>query len=320
VTPIRHRVGAIDCGTNSLRLLIADAEPASRTVTDVVRRMEIVRLGYGVDRTGVIDPGAMARTLTMCKEYAGQCRDEGAVAVRFVATSASRDARNASEFVDGVRDAFSEFGIAPEVVSGDEEARLSFLGATGDLRSAGIEGPYLVVDLGGGSTEFVRGTEDVEAARSVDLGCVRMTERHLHSDPPTDPEIEAAVKDVEAGIDVAEAEVGFQGVRTLVGLAGSITTITAHALGLPAYDAGRIHLTQLGPDDVWAACLSLLHMTHAERAALGFMHPGRVDVIGAGALVWERVVARLAERGVTRVVTSEHDILDGIALGLVTPG
>lgn len=317
------RVGAVDCGTNSIRLLIADAasdpgDGMDDTLTDVVRRMEIVRLGHDVDRTGRIAPEAMHRTLVMCREYAGQCRDEGAGAVRFVATSASRDAANAAEFVAGVRDAFADFGTEPEVVSGAEEAALSFHGATGDLRASGIEGPYLVVDLGGGSTEFVRGTDAVEEAVSVDIGCVRMTERHLRSDPPAPEEIRAAVDDIDSAIDVAERAVGFEGVNALVGLSGSITTITAQALGLTAYDAERIHLSQLAPEEVRAACHALLRSTYAERAALGFMHPGRVDVIGAGALVWERVVARLEARGVRLVVTSEHDILDGIALSLLT--
>jgi exopolyphosphatase/guanosine-5'-triphosphate,3'-diphosphate pyrophosphatase len=233
-----------------------------------------------------------------------------------VATSASRDASNADEFVAGVRDAFSHYGIAPEVVSGDEEAALSFRGATGELRARGIPGPYLVVDLGGGSTEFVRGTEMVEAARSVDIGCVRMTERHLHSDPPDHREIAGAVRDINAAIDLAAERVDFAGVSALVGLAGSVTTITAHALGLTSYQPERIHLTELGPDEVLAACESLVHLTRADRAALGFMHPGRVDVIGAGALVWHEVVRRLARLGVDRVITSEHDILDGIALSV----
>lgn len=313
------RVGAIDCGTNSIRLLVADVDPENGTLTDVLRRMEIVRLGHGVDRTGMIDPEAMRRTLAMASTYAVQCRELAAERVRFVATSASRDAGNAAEFVDGVRAAFTDFGIAPEVITGDEEAQLSFAGATGDLRSKGIESPYLVVDLGGGSTEFVRGTTQVEAARSVDVGCVRMTERHLHSDPPTDAEIAAATKDVDAAIDEASSAVGFDGVRSLVGLAGTITTITAQALELTAYDASRIHLTTLTPGRAVAAASQLLAMSHAERAALGFMHPGRVDVIGAGALVWRRIVERLErDAGVSGVVTSEHDILDGIALSCVT--
>lgn len=310
------RVAAVDCGTNSIRLLVADVDPERGTLVDVLRRMEVVRLGYGVDRTGRIDPVAMERTLAMTAEYAAQCRELGAAAVRFVATSASRDASNADEFVTGVRTAFSHYGIAPEVISGDEEAALSFGGATGELRTHGIPGPYLVVDLGGGSTEFVRGTETVEAARSVDIGCVRMTERHLQSDPPTHHEIAAAVRDINAAIDRAAEVVEFAGVGALVGLAGSVTTITAHALGLTTYDPQRIHLTELGSDDVLRACESLLHLTRADRAALGFMHPGRVDVIGAGALVWHEVVRRLAGLGVHRVITSEHDILDGIALSV----
>ncbi|MDU0312981.1 Ppx/GppA phosphatase family protein [Phycicoccus sp. M110.8] len=310
------RVGAVDCGTNSIRLLVADVDPATGELTDVLRRMEVVRLGYGVDRTGSIDPQAMARTLAMAGTYAGQCRELGAERVRFVATSASRDASNAGEFVAGVRDAFGDYGVAPEVVSGDEEAALSFRGATGDLRAHGIPGPYLVVDLGGGSTELVRGTDRVESARSVDIGCVRMTERHLVSDPPTAEEVEAAVRDVRAALDLAEEVVDLDGVASLVGLAGSVTTITANALRLPEYDPARIHLSTLTPDEVIASCEDLLHRTRAQRAELGFMHPGRVDVIGGGALIWREVVSRLAARGVERVVTSEHDILDGIALSV----
>ncbi len=236
------RVGAIDCGTNSIRLLVADVDRETGALTDVLRRMEIVRLGYGVDRTGRIDPEAMERTLAMSREYAGQCASLGAEAVRFAATSASRDAANAAEFVAGVREAFGVFGTTPEVITGDEEAALSFRGATGDVVAAGIDGPYLVVDLGGGSTEFVRGTGSVEAARSVDIGCVRMTERHLHSDPPTEDEIAAASRDVEAAVSVALQAVPVDGVRTLVGLAGSVTTVTAQAWSLPYYDPRRIHL------------------------------------------------------------------------------
>ena len=311
------RVGAVDCGTNSIRLLIADVDPVAGTLTDVVRRMEVVRLGYGVDRTGVIAPEAMERTLAACRDYAAQCEEHGVERVRFVATSASRDARNAAEFVAGVREAFASFGIAPEVVSGHEEASLSFRGATGELHARGVPGPYLVVDLGGGSTELVRGTDDVEQARSVDIGCVRMTERHLHSDPPTAAEVAAATRDIEAAIDEAAAVVDLAGVKALVGLAGSVTTLTAHALRLPGYDPARIHLASLPVDTVAAAAGDLLAMSHAERAALPFMHPGRVDVIGAGALIWRLVVERVRrEAGVTEVVTSEHDILDGIALGV----
>ena len=312
------RVGAIDCGTNSIRLLIADVDPDSGMLTDLVRRMEIVRLGHGVDKTGLIAADAMARTLAQAREYATQCSDLDVERVRFVATSASRDARNAQEFVVGVRHAFAAFGVAPDVVTGHEEASLSFHGATGDLRAKGIPGPYLMVDLGGGSTEFVRGTDDVQQAQSVDVGCVRMTERHLRSDPPTSSEIAAAVVDVEAAIDQAAEVVGFKGISTLVGLAGSITTITAHALRLTRYEPEKIHLSQLPAAQIVDACTSLLSMTRAERAGLPFMHAGRVDVIGAGGLVWSTIVRRLQrDAAITQVVTSEHDILDGIALSIV---
>lgn len=315
------RVGAIDCGTNSIRLLVADIDPATQAVEDVLRRMEIVRLGQGIDRTGLIAPESMDRTLAMTREYAAQCRELGAARVRFVATSASRDARNAGDFVAGVRATFEqEWGapIEPEVVSGDEEATLSFTGATGDLVAQGIPGPYLVVDLGGGSTEFVRGTDRVEAERSVDIGCVRMTERHLVTDPPTADEIAAATRDIDAAIDTAAQVVPFAGVRALVGLAGTVTTIAAHQLRLTTYDSEAIHLSSSSVDEILAACADLLSMSRAERAALPYMHPGRVDVIGAGALVWSRVIQRVTrDAGIERVIASEHDILDGIARSLV---
>jgi len=314
------RVGAIDCGTNSIRLLVADIDRATGALTDVLRRMEVVRLGYGVDHTGRIDPEAMARTIAMAHEYAAQCSALDVGPVRFVATSASRDAANAADFVAGVEDAFAAFGAAPEVVSGREEALLSFRGATGDVRAAGIDGPYLVVDLGGGSTELVRGIESVEAARSVDIGCVRMTERHLHSDPPTAAEIEAATADIEAAVASAMAEVSATGIRTLVGLAGSVTTVTAQAWSLPTYDARRIHLAVTPVVRMRGAARELVGMTRARRSLLPFMHPGRVDVIGAGALIWDvviREVAAASGRGDDlTIVSSEHDILDGIALGL----
>jgi exopolyphosphatase/guanosine-5'-triphosphate,3'-diphosphate pyrophosphatase len=316
------RVGAVDCGTNSIRLLVADVDRTTGALTDVLRRMEIVRLGYGVDRTGRIDPGAMERTLAMSREYADQCASLGAEAVRFAATSASRDAANSAEFVVGVQEAFARFGTTPEVITGDEEAALSFRGATGDVVAAGIDGPYLVVDLGGGSTEFVRGTGSVEAARSVDVGCVRMTERHLHSDPPTPDEVAAATADVEAAVSVALQAVPVAGVRTLVGLAGTVTTVTAQAWSLPYYDARRIHLAVTPVERMRKAARDLLAMNRAHRAALPFMHPGRVDVIGAGALVWDVVIREVAERSGRGaeliVVSSEHDILDGLALSQVS--
>lgn len=318
------RVGAVDCGTNSIRLLVADVttdpETGQASLHEVLRRTEVVRLGQGVDETGRLDPEALRRTVAQAGEYAQQCREHGVApgAVRFVATSASRDADNAADFVIGIQEVFGDLDVTPEVVTGAEEAGLSFAGATGDLLTAGFEGSYVVVDLGGGSTEVARGTHDVVAATSLDIGCVRMTERHLRSDPPTQEEVDAARWDINTALDEAEAQVGFGGAGTLVGLAGSVTTVTAHALGLTTYDREAIHLARLTAEETLRACGELLAMTRAERAALGFMHPGRVDVIGAGALVWHEVVARVvAANGPDVVVTaSEHDILDGIALSV----
>jgi exopolyphosphatase/guanosine-5'-triphosphate,3'-diphosphate pyrophosphatase len=312
------RVAAIDCGTNSIRLLIADVDPGAGSLVDIDRRMEVVRLGEGVERTGRLDPAAIARTLAVAGEYTRGCRAAGVAAVRFVATSATRDARNRAEFVDGVR---RVVGVDPEVVSGEEEARLSFVGATLSLGGR-FPAPHLVVDIGGGSTEFVLGSDGVDAACSVDIGCVRITERHLRGDPPDAAQVAAAVGDVEAAIDVVAARVPLQRATTLVGLAGSVTTVTAHALRLPVYDSAALHGAALPGEAVVAACESLLWMPRAERASLPFMHPGRVDVIGAGALIWERVVRRVsvarAAAGLAEpvVVASEHDILDGIAWAL----
>ena len=303
------RVAAVDCGTNSIRLLVADVDPVAGTLADVERRMEIVRLGQGVDRTGRIAPEALARTLDATRRYAAVCEATGVEAIRFVATSASRDAENRDEFVAGVR---GLLGVEPEVVAGDEEARLSFAGATRELRGE-RDAPFLVVDLGGGSTEFVLGDAAPEAALSVDVGCVRLTERHLHTDPATPAELAAALADVDAALDRVAGVVPLQRARTLVGLAGTVTTVTAHALGLPRYDPVAIHRSVLPAGRVRAACASLLAMSREERAALPFMHPGRVDVIGAGALLWGRIVERAARPDVT---ASEHDILDGICWSL----
>ncbi|MHA7222268.1 Ppx/GppA phosphatase family protein [Arthrobacter sp. RHLT1-20] len=311
------RVAAIDCGTNSIRLLIADVRPgATPRLTDIVREMRVVRLGQGVDATGEFAQEALDRTLAATADYAELIRRHGARKVRFVATSATRDARNRQVFIDGVRELL---GVEPEVITGDEEAALSFAGASSVLPSRGQD-QVLVVDLGGGSTEFVLGNADgVTAARSVDVGCVRMTERHLRSDPPTAEQIAAAEADVDAAISVAAQTVPLDRTTAVVGVAGSVTTITAHALDLPEYSPKAIHGSELPLADARRACTGLLEMTRAERAALPYMHPGRVDVIGAGALVWRRVLERLAEvteGRVTTAVTSEHDILDGIALSI----
>lgn len=309
------RVAGIDCGTNSIRLLVADVDDAGR-LTDLDRRMEVVRLGQGVDRTGRIAPEALERTLDAARRYGAICTELGAERIRFVATSASRDAENRQDFVDGVRAAL---GVEPEVIGGEEEARLSFRGATSVLAGR-HPGPFLVVDIGGGSTELVLGTTSPVAAVSIDVGCVRLTERHLHDDPPTADQITAASADVAAALREAAKVVPFGRAATLVGLAGSVTTVTAHALELDDYDPLVIDGAVLPTDTVLASCRALLTMSHKRRAGLPFMHPGRVDVIGAGALVWSDVITRVrADVGVAggalrSVVTSEHDILDGITL------
>ena len=319
------RVAAIDCGTNSLRLLIADVDVERRTLTDVERRMEIVRLGQGVDATGMLAPEALDRTLRMLAEYAKQIDAADVSAVRMVATSATRDARNAADFSAGVQSALR---IAPEVISGGEEARLSFAGATAELAAAANSAgrqpvpPYLVVDIGGGSTEFVLGGNGLEgaadlAAISVDIGCVRLTERHLHSDPPTAAQVQAATEDIDLALDNVAGAVAVQDARTLVGLAGSVTTVTAVALGLPVYDPARTHHARISAEAVHAVTIRLLSQTREQRAAIGPMHPGRVDIIGAGALVLDRIMQRF---GFAEMVASEHDILDGIAWALAARG
>lgn len=313
------RTAAIDCGTNSIRLLIADvANDGGAGLTDVVRLMRVVRLGEGVDATGNLSDAALERTFDAVDEYAGLIREHGAERIRFVATSATRDAGNREVFVAGVRD---RLGVEPEVVSGAEEAELSFTGAASVLPSE-ADAPVLVVDLGGGSTEFVVGAANrVTAARSMDMGCVRFTERFLRSDPPTESEIAAAGKEIGRMIDEAHAAVDLSSVHGIIGVAGSITTVTAHALKLPEYQSERIHGTELSMTDIDDAAGSLLHMPRAERKALSYMHPGRVDVIGAGALIWRSIVQRVAEATDGRVqsaVASEHDILDGIALSAAT--
>jgi exopolyphosphatase/guanosine-5'-triphosphate,3'-diphosphate pyrophosphatase len=303
------RVAAIDCGTNSIRLLIADV--SGGRLTDVARRLELVRLGEGVDRTGRLAPEAIERTRLALLGYAAEIAELGIGRVRMVATSASRDASNAGDFRGMVR---SVLGVAPEVISGDEEARLSFTGAVNGLTATG---PYLMVDIGGGSTEFVTGTSSVDAAISMDIGCVRMTERHLRDDPPAHAQVVLARADVEAALDEVERTVDLRGVRTVIGLAGSVTTVGAEALGLSAYEPDRIHGSVHRIDDLLTSAETLLHADRADRGARGFMHPGRVDVIGAGALVWQGVLRRVALRaGVDTARVSEHDILDGIAWSL----
>ncbi|MFJ2638998.1 exopolyphosphatase [Streptomyces sp. NPDC087511] len=306
------RVAAIDCGTNSIRLLVADVDPSTGELVELDRRMEIVRLGQGVDRTGRLAPEALERTFAACRQYAAVIEEHGARRIRFVATSASRDAENRDEFVRGVLEIL---GVEPEVISGGQEAEFSFTGATKELAGRDhLAKPYLVVDIGGGSTEFVVGDDHVRAARSVDIGCVRMTERHLVrdgvvTDPPDPAQIDAIRADIDAALDLAEESVPLTGAGTLVGLAGTVTTLAAIALGLDAYDSEAIHHSRISFDQVQEITGRLLGSTHAERAAIGAMHPGRVDVITSGALI---LLAVMKRTGAREVVVSEHDILDGI--------
>ena len=324
-----QRVAAIDCGTNSIRLLIADLDsnaahpersrastdhptPAPSPLTDLVREMRIVRLGEGVDRTGRLAPAALDRTMGALREYAELIAEAKPEAIRMVATSATRDAANSREFTNRVVEVL---GVAPEVISGDEEARLSFTGATRELAAGETSPPYLVTDIGGGSTEFILGgPEGVAAARSVNIGCVRLTERHLHGDPPLPQEVAAATADIDEALGLVAAVVQADQAATFVGLAGSVTTIAAIALGLDHYDAARIHHSCVPAARVHEIAGELLAMTRADRGAIPGMHPGRVDVIGAGALVLDRIMARF---GFAEVLVSEHDILDGIAWSMV---
>ncbi|WP_017580551.1 Ppx/GppA phosphatase family protein [Nocardiopsis valliformis] len=332
-------VAAIDCGTNSIRLLIADIVflgDDEVQVVDADRRMEIVRLGQGVDETGAFAPEALERTFDALRGYAEAIEAHGIElgpdTVRMVATSATRDASNRQEFVDGVREIL---GVEPEVVTGLDEAELSFVGATAELEAQAADGesngdfttPFLVVDIGGGSTEFVLGgvgedededeDEDlVRASLSVNIGCVRMTERHLRSDPPTKEQVEAATADIDAALDEVEKVVPLREAGSVVCVAGTATTVAGIALDLPEYDSERIHHSRVSGEALERITVELLGSRHAERSEIGVMHPGRVDVIGAGALVLSRVLART---GADHFTASEHDILDGVAWSLIAP-
>ena len=298
------RVAVIDCGTNSLRLLVTDIDGDLQR--DVDRRLEIVRLGQGVDRTGRFAPEALARTLAVVEKYAALMDTLGVDRVRMVATSASRDVLDRGAFASDVR---AVLGIEPEVISGEEEARLSFAGATRGLPSS-LPTPYLVVDIGGGSTELASGTTAVDTACSIDIGCVRLSERHFGSDPPRPAEIETARAEIEAGLDEAMSVVPIPAAGSLVGLAGSVTTVAAIQLGLTEYEPAAVHRARVPASAVRDISERLLAASHAQRAAIPVMHPGRVDVIAAGALVLRCVTDRAR---VDEVIASEADILDGIA-------
>jgi len=309
-------VAAIDCGTNSIRLLIADR--IDGRLRDLHREMRIVRLGEGVDATGQFSPDALARTRAALADYSALLRDHGVRKLRMVATSATRDAGNREEFFALTAAVLGPVvpGAIAEVITGSEEAELSFNGAVGELDAAAA--PFVVVDLGGGSTEVVLGNSSgVQASYSADIGCVRMTERCLHSDPPTAAQIADARAVVRERLAEAVRAVPVAQAKTWVGVAGTFTTIAALALGLAEYDAEAIHLSRVGFGDLLAVCDQLIGMTRTQRAALGPMHEGRVDVIGGGAIVVEELAAALGERaGIDEIIVSEHDILDGIALSI----
>ena len=300
------RVAAIDCGTNSIRLLIADVEGSN--FREVSRYMEIVRLGQGVDKTGEFHPDAILRTLAAVDKYAEEIARRGVNKIRFCATSATRDAKNRDLFIDGV---MARLGISPEVISGDEEARLSFAGATKELPES--LAPFLVIDIGGGSTEFVLGGREVKTAKSVNIGCVRMSERHFTLDPATPIEIEAARSDIQRAISEAAEFVDIKCAKSLIAVAGTATTVAAAALELDNYDPYAIHLSRITAERTHQVSEMFLKMNREQRAALGYMHPGRVDVIGAGSLVLSEI---MKAAGAKEFIASESDILDGMAWSL----
>ena len=301
------RVAAIDCGTNSIRLLIADIDGSN--FREITREMEVVRLGQGVDKTGAFHPDAIARTLAAVDKYAAEIARRGVEKIRFCATSATRDAANHALFIDGVKE---RLGIEPEVIAGEVEAALSFQGATKDFDKS--EGPFLVIDIGGGSTEFVFGTDSVEFARSMNIGCVRMSERHFTGDQPDPGQIASAIEDIDENIRQAAKTVPITEAKTVIMVAGTATTVAAAALDLPAYDRYAIHLSRISAERTHQISTELLRETREQRAAHGYMHPGRVDVIGAGSLVLDRI---MIATGAKEFVASESDILDGMAWSLV---
>jgi exopolyphosphatase / guanosine-5'-triphosphate,3'-diphosphate pyrophosphatase len=314
------RVAAVDCGTNTIRLLIADLDPSTGQQADVDRQLRYVRLGQGVDRTGRLADEAMSRTLEAAEDYAARCRTHGAARIRIGATSAVRDAANADEFLDEMTE---RLGARPEVLAGSEEASLSWLGAMRDLAAADLPKDQLVVDIGGGSTEVIRGAgNSIAGARSLDIGSVRLTERHLTADPPTEEQIAAAAADADAAFDAVTVRDGIDlaAVGSVVGVAGSITTIAAHTLALDSYDSNRIHHARLPIDDVIASCATLLATPVDARRAMPFMPSGRADVIGGGAVVLGRLLLRLAPTlRLPYLVVSEHDFLDGLAWSAAEP-
>lgn len=297
---------AIDCGTNAIRLLVADV--SNGVVTDRVRLMRTVRLGEGVDTTGEFSEAALERTFAACREYADILNQYEVRDLRFIATSASRDVSNRSNFLKGVH---AILGVVPDVISGTEEAELSYAGAISGLPGVG---QALVADIGGGSTEFVmKDSTGSLISRSLNMGCVRMTERYLQTDPPTDQEIQLAVSDINRNLEDLEASLPIHSTQVFIGLAGSVTTVAAMAMGLESYQAELIHGSVITLEQVEQVTDELLTMTREQRSQLGFMHPGRIDVIGGGALVLRESMRIL---GFDRVNVSEKDLLDGVVIKL----
>jgi exopolyphosphatase/guanosine-5'-triphosphate,3'-diphosphate pyrophosphatase len=299
------RVAAIDCGTNSIRLLISDIDTSTNTATDVVREMRIVRLGEGVDRTNAFLPTALERTFKAVEEYDKLLLKHNVEHVRFVATSATRDAQNKAMFIKGVID---RLRIVPEVIAGVEEAALSFDGATRSLRQK-HSAPFLIIDLGGGSTELVIGDKEPTGAYSMDVGCVRMTERHTPGGNPTKEQEEAIRTDVKNALKVAGTKVDWKTAKTVVGVAGTITTVAAHVLNLKTYDPDVLHGASITAEQVSQTAQDFITLTPAQRGALPYMHEGRIEVITAGSIVLDEVMKGI---GAQTLIASERDILDGV--------
>jgi exopolyphosphatase/guanosine-5'-triphosphate,3'-diphosphate pyrophosphatase len=302
---VTETVAAFDCGTNTVKLLIGALPEVA------VRETRIVRLGQGVDATGRLADDALERTFAALDEYAVLLREHDVSRIRFCATSATRDAENAEVFAEGVR---ARLGVTPEVLSGAEEAELAFDGAVRDLREV-PELPVLVVDIGGGSTELILGSSlsaPPSAAHSMDIGSVRLHERHLRSDPPTRAEVSACVADIDRHLGACPVPTARA--ATVVGVAGTVTSVAAGVLGLAAYDRDAVDQAVLPVERVHAMVDLLVGMTVAERLTLPWLHPGRADVIDAGALILSRVLRRTP---VDHLLVSEADILDGIAWSLV---
>ena len=299
------RVAAIDCGTNSIRLLISDIDTSTNTATDVVREMRIVRLGEGVDKTNAFSPPALARTFKAVEEYDKLLLKHNVEHVRFVATSATRDAQNKAMFIKGVID---RLRIVPEVIAGVEEAALSFDGATRSLRQK-HSAPFLIIDLGGGSTELVIGDKEPTGAYSMDVGCVRMTERHTPGGNPTKEQEEAIRTDVRNALKVAGTKVDWKKAQTVVGVAGTITTVAAHVLNLKTYDPDVLHGASITAEQVSQTAQDFITLTPAQRGALPYMHEGRIEVITAGSIVLDEVMKGI---GAQTLIASERDILDGV--------